>query len=67
MYVGVLSVLAGESLLFASRGVAVYTAVFALCVHLRVVLYEEPTLRKQFGGTYDSYCRRVHRWLPRPN
>jgi protein-S-isoprenylcysteine O-methyltransferase Ste14 len=29
-----------------------------------VVLYEEPTLREIFGGDYEAYCRRVHRWWP---
>jgi protein-S-isoprenylcysteine O-methyltransferase Ste14 len=29
-----------------------------------VLFYEEPTLRVKFGGEYEEYCRRVHRWLP---
>lgn len=37
----------------------------ALGVHLFVVFYEEPTLRKKFGGDYEEYCRLVHRWFPR--
>ncbi len=37
----------------------------ALGVHLFVLFYEEPTLRKKFGADYERYCRNVRRWLPR--
>jgi protein-S-isoprenylcysteine O-methyltransferase Ste14 len=37
----------------------------ALGVHLFVVFYEEPTLRKKFGEDYIEYCRNVRRWWPR--
>ena len=40
-------------------------AVVALGVHLFVVFYEEPTLRRKFGAEYEEYCRNVNRWLPR--
>ena len=40
-------------------------AVAALGVHLFVVFYEEPTLRKKFGANYEEYCRNVRRWWPR--
>jgi hypothetical protein len=40
-------------------------AAVALGVHLFVVLYEEPTLRKKFGAEYEEYCRNVRRWWPR--
>jgi protein-S-isoprenylcysteine O-methyltransferase Ste14 len=40
-------------------------AVVALCVHLFVVFYEEPTLRKKFGAEYEQYCQNVQRWIPR--
>jgi protein-S-isoprenylcysteine O-methyltransferase Ste14 len=37
----------------------------ALGVHLFVVFYEEPTLRKTFGADYEEYYRNVRRWWPR--
>jgi protein-S-isoprenylcysteine O-methyltransferase Ste14 len=37
----------------------------ALGVHLFVLFYEEPTLRKKFDGDYKEYCRNVRRWRPR--
>jgi len=40
-------------------------AAVAVAVHLFVVFYEEPTLRKKFGADYDGYCRNVGRWWPR--
>ena len=33
--------------------------------HLAVVRVEEPALRRLFGPSYDAYCRRAPRWLPR--
>jgi len=44
--------------------IAVVGAV-AFVVHLFVVLYEEPTLRKKFGAEYIEYWRHVRRWWPR--
>lgn len=40
-------------------------AAVALGVHLFVVFYEEPTLRKKFGADYEEYCQNVPRWWPR--
>ena len=40
-------------------------ATVALAVHLFVVFYEEPTLRRKFGEGYINYCRNVGRWVPR--
>jgi protein-S-isoprenylcysteine O-methyltransferase Ste14 len=36
-----------------------------LGVHLFVIFYEEPTLRRKFGADYENYCRHVSRWRPR--
>jgi protein-S-isoprenylcysteine O-methyltransferase Ste14 len=44
----------------------VAAAVVAVGVHLFVLLYEEPTLRRTFGADYELYCQNVARWLPRP-
>jgi protein-S-isoprenylcysteine O-methyltransferase Ste14 len=64
MYVGVLTILLGEALLFRSLALLCYAGIFFTVTHLFVVLYEEPTLRRQFGESYETYCRRVHRWFP---
>jgi protein-S-isoprenylcysteine O-methyltransferase Ste14 len=65
MYVGVVTALVGESLLFQSRALAIYAVVVWLVFHLFVVLYEEPHLRGTFGPDYDAYREAVPRWIPR--
>ncbi|HYE73176.1 MAG TPA: isoprenylcysteine carboxylmethyltransferase family protein [Blastocatellia bacterium] len=65
MYVAVMCVLIGESLLFASLALLLYAATVFLCFNLFVMLYEEPVLTSKFGESYKDYCRRVSRWLPR--
>jgi protein-S-isoprenylcysteine O-methyltransferase Ste14 len=34
-------------------------------VQLFVVFYEEPTLLRQFGESYEEYRRSVPRWVPK--
>ncbi len=65
MYVRVVTLLAGEALLFQSLRLLVYALIAWLSCHLFVVLYEEPHLRKKFGESYGNYCRAVPRWIPR--
>ena len=65
MYVGVLTVILGWTVLFGSGWLALYLAVVATVFHLFILLYEEPHLRKLFGGQYEEYCTQVGRWLPR--
>jgi protein-S-isoprenylcysteine O-methyltransferase Ste14 len=65
MYVAVVVMLLGQALLFADRRVLVWAAVFWLMCHLFVLLYEEPTLARTFGGAYETYRANVPRWIPR--
>jgi protein-S-isoprenylcysteine O-methyltransferase Ste14 len=62
MYVGVVLALLGEAWLFGSGAQLVYAACIAIAFHLRVVIYEEPVLRRLFGGEFDGYAARVRRW-----
>lgn len=64
MYLGVLTTVAGEALLWSSAGLLVYLLLLALAFHLRVVLYEEPALTRQFGAGFTVYAARVPRWIP---
>lgn len=64
MYLGVLLLLLGETAFFQSTSLLQYTGLWFAVVHLVVVLYEEPSLRRRFGASYERYCRSVHRWLP---
>lgn len=65
MAIGVGSALAGAALFYASWRLAAFAGVFVLVIHLFVVLYEEPTLRRTFGDEYAAYCDAVRRWWPR--
>jgi protein-S-isoprenylcysteine O-methyltransferase Ste14 len=65
MYLAVLGVIVGQALLFGSLGLAVYGAAFALVFVAFVRLYEEPTLRAEYGAQYDAYRAAVPGWIPR--
>ena len=65
MYLAVLSVIIGQSLLFGDIGLFAYGALVSLGFHLFVVFYEEPTLRNQFKAEYEAYSAATPRWLPR--
>ena len=65
MYVGVLCILLGWIVLFKSRSLLNYTLGTGLCLHLLVVFYEEPHLKKLFGISYNDYLTQVGRWLPK--
>jgi protein-S-isoprenylcysteine O-methyltransferase Ste14 len=65
MYVGVVSILIGESIAFESLVLLRYAAIVWLVFHLVVFFYEEPTLKKTFGSAYEEYCKTVPRWIPR--
>ena len=63
MYVGVLTTIAGQAIVFASARVAIYALVVSGLLNVVLLLLEEPHLRRQRGATYEKYCRRVPRWL----
>jgi protein-S-isoprenylcysteine O-methyltransferase Ste14 len=65
MYLGVAIAILGQAIVYRSLHVAEYAAVMLLIAHIFVVLYEEPTLQRQFGESYEEYRRRVPRWIPR--
>jgi protein-S-isoprenylcysteine O-methyltransferase Ste14 len=65
MYIGVASVILGAAAIFRALHLVEYAALMLLIAHLFVVFYEEPTLRRQFGGSYEKYRRSVPRWIPR--
>ena len=65
MYVSLLIIVSGQTLLFGQARLFAYAGVMLVAFHLFVLFYEEPTLRRRFGGSYETYCLHVGRWWPR--
>ena len=64
MYVALLSMVIGQALLLGSATLLWYAAILWLMFHVFVLMYEEPTLRRKFGRSYETYCANVRRWRP---
>jgi len=65
MYVLVVIVLLGEVIFFMSLPVLIEAFAFVVLANLFVRLYEEPSLRRRFGESYNRYTQTVGRWIPR--
>ncbi len=65
MYLSVTTIVLGEALLTRSGTLALYWAIWFAGANLFVIGYEEPTLRRRFGRSYDEYTAQVGRWVPR--
>jgi protein-S-isoprenylcysteine O-methyltransferase Ste14 len=65
MYIGVLLLTTGWSIVAGSPLLLGYTVVLAISFHLRVLFFEEPWLEKQFGAEWKAYSAAVSRWIPR--
>jgi len=63
-YVGIVTILLAEAALISSGAMAWYAAGVAIAFHLRVILHEEPALRRSFGAEFEKYVREVPRWVP---
>jgi protein-S-isoprenylcysteine O-methyltransferase Ste14 len=65
MYIGGLMLLIGFGLYERSVSILFLTLPLFLLVHMFVLFYEEPTLTRKFGSSYQEYRRAVRRWIPR--
>jgi protein-S-isoprenylcysteine O-methyltransferase Ste14 len=65
MYVAVVSAILGQALVFGNRRLLEYGGLVWLLCNLFVLVYEEPTLRANFGAEYTAYCADVACWIPR--
>jgi len=66
IYVGIVLILLGESVLFESVELLLYAGLTFLLFHTWVLIYEEPTLSNKFSDSYAHYCDTVPRWIPKP-
>jgi len=64
LYIAGTLVLAGETLLFQSIGIFIYTLIMFGVFHIHVLI-EETLLKNTFGKKYEQYRRSVPRWIPR--
>jgi protein-S-isoprenylcysteine O-methyltransferase Ste14 len=65
MYVGLITAILGQALLFDSLTLVGYAAFFWIATASFVHLYEEPTLVRTYGDQYEEYRRNVPAWTPR--
>ncbi|MGH3752434.1 MAG: methyltransferase family protein [Pseudonocardiaceae bacterium] len=65
MISGVLFVLLGEAMLWASPALLGWFVLFFAVNQTVIPLWEEPSLARRFGEDYVRYTRHVRRWLPR--
>jgi len=65
MYVSVVTILVGQAIVFGSSAIIIEAVIFIALAYLFVVFYEEPSLRRRFGESYEKYSYRVGRWVPR--
>ncbi len=64
MYVGLLTAIVGQALLFGSPWLLLYAAIGWIITASFVHWYEEPTLLRQYGTEYETYRQNVPAWIP---
>ena len=65
MYLAVVTILLGQSVLFASTTLLIYTLLVWAAMAAFVRWYEEPVLATRYGRQYEDYRRNVRAWWPR--
>jgi protein-S-isoprenylcysteine O-methyltransferase Ste14 len=65
MYLAVEAAIVGQALLLGQPWLLAYAVAVGVIFFGFVRLYEEPTLSKRFGTSYDAYRGAVPGWLPR--
>ena len=65
MYVGLVTAILGQALMFGNSRLVLYAAAVCAGPAAWVRWYEEPTLARLFSAGYERYRRAVPAWLPR--
>lgn len=63
MYVGVMLMLSGEVIFSLSIALLIYSIFIFCAFSVFIVYWEEPRLKNDFGADYETYCKKVRRWL----
>jgi len=63
MYIGVVTILVGWSVLWDSRTLLIYALATASVFYVRVLLVEEPWAAGHSGAEWHAYRARVARWI----
>lgn len=65
LYIGSLIIACGYCTMFSGWLVWLVVIPLFFTIHSSAVIWEERFLRSQFGATFEDYCARVPRWIPR--
>ena len=65
MYVGALLIILAEAVYFRSAWLVLYALGLWAALHIALVVFEEPQLKKRFGAYYEQYLKTVPRWIPK--
>jgi len=65
MYAGAVLILLGDVIFFHSGWLLLYAVGLWSALHIALVVFEEPQLKKRFGADYEQYLKAVPRWIPR--
>ena len=65
MYVAGIIILIGWLIWSPSLPLILAPLIFFAATHFFVTVYEEPTLKRKFGKSYEDYLRKVPRWIPK--
>ena len=55
--------LSGNVFLMSSLKVLKLTILMFILVNILIYFIEEPKLKKEFGESYNEYCKKVDRWF----
>jgi protein-S-isoprenylcysteine O-methyltransferase Ste14 len=65
MYVAMAAIALGWAVTYWSRPLFIYASILICAFHVRILLGEEPTMAREFAGTWTNYAARVPRWIGR--
>ena len=64
-YLSFYLIIFGEALFFQSLDLLLYLSFWIVWFEIKVIFFEERSLKKRFGETYEQYRKSVRRWIPR--